>query len=102
MSSLCCGAPSVRLACPAHEVRRFEEAITAQQDAIAICREVGDRRGEGVALSGLGAALREVGRFEEAITAQQDAAAISREAGDRHSEGVRGAGQPRKRPSRDD
>jgi hypothetical protein len=25
------------------EVRRFEEAITAHQEALAICRETGDR-----------------------------------------------------------
>ena len=35
------------------EVRRFEEAITAHQDAAAIFRETGDRHGEGTALSNL-------------------------------------------------
>ena len=39
------------------EVRRFEEAITAHQDAAAIDRETGDRHGEGLALEGLGLAL---------------------------------------------
>ena len=29
------------------QVRRFEEAITAHQDAAAIYRETGDRHGEG-------------------------------------------------------
>ena len=29
------------------EVRRFEEAITAHQDAVGIFRETGDRHGEG-------------------------------------------------------
>jgi tetratricopeptide (TPR) repeat protein len=70
------------------EVRRFEEAITAHQDAAAIFREVGDRHGEGRALGNLGLALVEVGRFEEAITAHQDAAAIFRETGDEYSEGM--------------
>ena len=68
-------------------MRRFEEAITAHQDAAAIFRETGDRHGEGRALDNLGIALREVRRFEEAITAHQDAAAIFRETGDRHGEG---------------
>ena len=36
------------------EVRRFEEAITAHQDAAAIFRETGDRHGEGMALDNLG------------------------------------------------
>ena len=70
------------------EVRRFEEAVTAHQDAAAIYRETGDRHGEGAALNNLGVALREVRRFEEAITACQDAAAIYRETGDRHGEGI--------------
>ncbi len=70
------------------EVRRFEEAITAHQEAAAIYRETGDRHGEGDALNNLGAALQEVRRFGEAITALQEAAAIYRETGDHHSEGM--------------
>jgi hypothetical protein len=34
-------------------VRRFDEAITAHQDAAAIFRETGDRHGEGAALDNL-------------------------------------------------
>ena len=67
------------------EVRRFEEAVTACQDAAALFRETRDRHGEGNALNNLGLALREVRRFEEAVTACQDAAAIfqaAAEAGD--------------------
>jgi Tetratricopeptide repeat len=57
-------------------VRRFEEATTAHQDAATICRDTGDRHGEGMALNNLGLALQEAGGFDEAITADQDAAAI--------------------------
>ena len=67
-------------------MRRFEEAITAHQDAAAIFRETGDRHGEGMALNNLGLALVEVRRFEEAISACQDAAAFFRETGDRYWE----------------
>lgn len=35
------------------QVRRFEEAITAHQEAAAIYRETGDRHGEGIALNNL-------------------------------------------------
>jgi tetratricopeptide (TPR) repeat protein len=70
------------------EVRRFEEAIAAYQNAVAIFREAGDRHSEGSALSNLGRALAEMRRLDEAIAALQDAAAIFREAGDRHSEGM--------------
>jgi hypothetical protein len=38
-------------------VRRFEEAIIACQDAVAIFRETGDRHGEGIALSNLETAM---------------------------------------------
>ena len=69
------------------EMCRFEEAITAHQDAAAIYRETGDRQGEGDALNNLGLALKGLHRFEEAITAHQDAAAIYRETGDRQGEG---------------
>jgi tetratricopeptide (TPR) repeat protein len=68
---------------------RFEEAITACQDAAAIFRETGDRHGEGDALANLGIALRGVRRSEEAITACQDAAAIFRETGDQPYQGKR-------------
>ncbi len=67
--------------------RRFEEAITAHQDAAAIYRQTGDRHREGMALGNLALALQGVRRFEEAITACQDAAAIFRQTGDRQSEG---------------
>jgi tetratricopeptide (TPR) repeat protein len=70
------------------EVRRFEEAVTAHQDAAAIFRETGDRHREGMALNNLGLALRGVRRFEEAVTAHQDAAAIFRETGDEYREGM--------------
>jgi tetratricopeptide (TPR) repeat protein len=69
------------------EVRQFEEAITACQDAAVIFRETGDRHREGMALTDLGSALQQVHRFEEAITACQDAAVIFRETGDRHGKG---------------
>jgi tetratricopeptide (TPR) repeat protein len=69
------------------EAGRFEEAITACQDAAAIYRETGDRHGEGHALDNLGNALRGLGRFGDAITAHRDAAAIYREIRDRHGEG---------------
>ena len=45
------------------EVRRFEEAITAHQDAAAIFREADDRYREGGVLNYLGLVLRVVRRF---------------------------------------
>jgi tetratricopeptide (TPR) repeat protein len=70
------------------ESRRFEEAITALQDAATIFRETGDRHLEGHAVGNLGPALVESQRLEEAITALRDAASIFRETGDRNGEGI--------------
>jgi tetratricopeptide (TPR) repeat protein len=70
------------------QLRRFEEAITALQDAAAIYREVGDLHGEATALNNLAWALQQTGRSEKAIAALQDATAIYRKVGDRHGESV--------------
>jgi tetratricopeptide (TPR) repeat protein len=70
------------------EVERFEDAISAFKEAVAIYREAGNRHREGMALDNLGMALREVQRFDEAISAHQDAVVIYRETGDHHGEGV--------------
>jgi tetratricopeptide (TPR) repeat protein len=70
------------------EMDRFQEAISAHQDAAAIFRETGDRHSEGMALINLGLALVRAGRFEEAISAHQEGLAIYRETGDRYREGA--------------
>ena len=54
------GVP-VNLGTALREVRRFDEAITAHQQALALFAELGDRHGEARALTNLGGALREVG-----------------------------------------
>jgi len=69
-------------------VRRFDEAITAYEEDLAICRETGDRHGEGMTLGNLGLALQEVRRFDEAITAYQEALVIYRETGDQYRAGI--------------
>jgi tetratricopeptide (TPR) repeat protein len=68
------------------QARRFDEAITAHQQAGALFREVGDRHGEGQAWNNLGVALAEVRRFDEAITAHGRTGYIYRELGDLHGE----------------
>ena len=54
---------------------------------IAICRETGDRHGEGQTLGNLGIVCGKLQRFDEAIACYQDALAILLETGDRHREG---------------
>ncbi|MFJ9548820.1 tetratricopeptide repeat protein, partial [Streptomyces erythrochromogenes] len=67
--------------------RYFDDLIALTTTALTVCREAGNRHGEGGALNNLGNALREVRRFEEAINAHTQAIALFREAGDRHGEG---------------
>ena len=66
------------------QVGRFEEAITACQDAAIFFRQTGDRHREGGVLNNLGITLREAGRFKEAITVCLDAAAICQQSEDWH------------------
>ena len=68
-------------------IRRFEEAITAYQEAAAIFREIDEPLFEGMVLNHLGIPLRETRRFEGAATAHQSAVAIFRQADDRRREG---------------
>jgi serine/threonine protein kinase/tetratricopeptide (TPR) repeat protein len=63
------------------------EARAHYQEALVIYREIGDRRGEGAALSGLGTLHRKQGRMEEARVQFDAALAIHREVGNQRSEG---------------
>jgi hypothetical protein len=59
--------------------------------ALEICRELGDRHGEGSALGNLGIALREVRRFDEARRVWKQAAQAFENSGDLESaEALRG------------
>jgi predicted ATPase len=58
----------------------------AFERALALSREIGSRKYEGIILGSLGGILRQQGRMEEARTAYETATAIHREVGDRPSE----------------
>ncbi|MCG8915238.1 tetratricopeptide repeat protein [Actinokineospora sp. PR83] len=70
------------------EARRFDEAITAHENAGDLYREVEDRYREGVVLNSLGAALAQVRRYSAATTAHRRSVDLHREAGDRHGEAL--------------
>ena len=65
----------------------MEEAIGYYEQALAIAREIGDRRGEGTDLGNLGNAYCCLGQVEEAIGYYERALAIAQEIGDRRGEG---------------
>ncbi|MFI6230712.1 ATP-binding protein [Micromonospora echinospora] len=70
-----------------HVRRHFTDWITISTIRRDICRQTGDRHGEGAAWNSLGSALRQVRRFDEAITAYTTARNIFHQLGDRHGEG---------------
>jgi tetratricopeptide (TPR) repeat protein len=63
------------------------KAIEFHEQALAISREIGDHRGEGVHLGNLGLAYSDLGESRKAIEFYEQALAISREIGDRRGEG---------------
>lgn len=87
-------APALRtrvllsLAFAEHFAGRNEDARAHFEEALALSRELGDRRSEGVVLGKLGNLDREQGRVEEARDHLESALRIDREVGDRHREGI--------------
>jgi CHAT domain-containing protein/Tfp pilus assembly protein PilF len=63
-------------------------ALRLYKEALAVHREVGDRVGEGRALSNIGALSQELGRIEDALRYGSEALVIRRELGDRAGEAV--------------
>ena len=68
------------------QVRRFDDAITALDEARHLYQDLGDRHREAGSGDNLGNAFYEVGRFDDAITAHQQARDVFQELGDRHGE----------------
>jgi tetratricopeptide (TPR) repeat protein len=67
---------------------RVAEARAAYEEALAIAREIGDRRGEGNALGNLGNAYADLGETGRAIQFFEQRLTIAREIGDRRGEGA--------------
>ena len=65
----------------------YHKSIEFSETALAISREIGDRRAEGSNLTNLGIAYSNIGNFRKAIEHYEQALAISLEIGDRRAEG---------------
>ncbi len=70
-----------------HRAGRIDEGRAHLDAALAVVREVGDRRREGVVLGNLGILDRDQGRMDEARAHWDAALALAREAGHRRNEG---------------
>ncbi|MFD3975425.1 tetratricopeptide repeat protein [Streptomyces cyaneofuscatus] len=71
-----------------HDLRRWPEAVEVYHEDIAICRSVGDRRGEGVTLNNLGMVLRDMGKPDEAVEVFESALEAAKETKDLYSESL--------------
>ena len=74
---------------------RYQEAAAYHQQALDLCREIGDRQGEACALARLGGIDLRLGRYQHAAGYLQQALALFQEIG--HTAGeVRDPGQARR------
>ena len=67
---------------------QLPEAVRHFEQGLAVCREIGDRAGEAVALNNLSQIYHSWGRYEEALKLLEQSLAIRREIGDRAGEAV--------------
>jgi tetratricopeptide (TPR) repeat protein len=70
----------------AYRREEYEPARTYQLQSLALCREINDRRGEGLTLTNLGNAHAAVSDFSAARTCHEQALCVTREIGDRQAE----------------
>lgn len=71
------------------DLEQVEQAIDDYEQALAISRESGDRRGEGTALGNLGVAYAVLGQVERAIEFYEQALAIFEEIKSPHADSLR-------------
>ena len=67
---------------------QYREALELFEQSLAIRREIGDRRGEGVSLNNIGRIYDSLGEYPKALELYEQSLAIRQELGDRRGEGV--------------
>jgi DNA-binding SARP family transcriptional activator len=72
----------------AYGVQHSEESVRCFQQALKLCREIGDSRGETRAANNVANAYLELGRFGQALVAAQESLPVQRQAGNRYGEGI--------------
>lgn len=73
---------------PEERRKILEKALEFHEQALAIAREIRDRRGEGAALCNIGSIYRNFGEADKAIEFYEQHLAIARNIGDRRGEGA--------------
>ncbi|MFG6107278.1 tetratricopeptide repeat protein [Leptothoe sp. EHU-05/26/07-4] len=69
------------------KISRWQEALEKLKQALIVYQEIGDRQGEGRALTGIGAIANNLGQYPQALDYLEQALVIIRETSDRASEG---------------
>merc|ERR1719506_2022303 len=67
---------------------QIEEAIELGEEAAKMCKEAGDKAGEGAALGAVSDIFMQTGEFVVALRIQKQRAAILREVGDKEAEAM--------------
>ncbi|HLI38811.1 MAG TPA: BTAD domain-containing putative transcriptional regulator [Streptosporangiaceae bacterium] len=71
----------------AYGQQRMKEAVGCFEQALALCKKLGDTQGEARAANNVANAYFDLGRFTEALDAARRSLAIQRQAGNRYGEG---------------
>jgi len=69
-----------------YQKSQFREALASWEQALALYREIGYRRGEASSLGNLGLAYQSLGQYQRAIDFHEQSLTIAREIGDRQGE----------------
>ncbi len=69
-----------------YSLSEFNQAIDFYQQALEICKEIGDRSGQANSLNNLGNGYYSLGQYQQAIQLYQQSLEIAREIGDRNGE----------------
>ncbi|MEG4034240.1 CHAT domain-containing tetratricopeptide repeat protein [Microcoleus sp. S36b_A4] len=69
-----------------YKISQFREALHSWEQALTICRKIGNRQGEANCLGNLGNAYYSLGQFHRAIEFLKQSLVIKREIGDRQGE----------------
>ena len=71
-----------------YRIARYADALPLFEQSLAICREIGDKAGEGATLNNLSQIYDARGDYATALTYLEQSLAISREIGDKAGEGT--------------
>ncbi|MBD2356490.1 CHAT domain-containing protein [Tolypothrix sp. FACHB-123] len=68
---------------------QYRQALELYEQALVICREIGEKTGESVILNNIGAAYDSLGDYQKALVYYQQALVIAQKIGDKAAEGNR-------------